>query len=104
MTTQKFLIVLTGSEDIDVRLVNAAAEEWLGLDGHPTKSGWRETIPPAVMEGFRGRKTAEITIGSFENDRALQCPGEHFDSIVALVKHCRDHDIELIGEFIGFIY
>lgn len=114
-----YLIILTGQGDTDIRLANAEAKEWIesappaGHDG-----AWEEEIPAAVCEGqeidspdtdgegnvtYDPRKP-QITIGSYDNDRALACPGIPFDSVRAAMRYATEHDIEIVGEYHGCIY
>lgn len=108
----KYLIVLEGQGDTDIILANPAAEAWISKPAKFGKSCWKETIPAAVLAGHElddadddyDPRKPEITIGSYDNDRALSCPGEHFGSMKELMSYCSKHNITITGEYHGYIY
>jgi hypothetical protein len=101
---EKYLIVLTGQGDTYVTLANAAAKDWIEA---PRMRGlaWEEEIPAAVLDGHKTeQKTATVTCGSHDNDRALACPGKSFDTLVEALEYIRENNIKLVGEFHGCVY
>lgn len=108
MNIEKFLIICTGQGDTDIILANGAAKEWIESEPPPEAgSGWMEALPPAVLEGHEVEGMdleVYITCGSFDNDRALQCPGERFETITKAMEQIQAKGYKLIGEFHGMIY
>lgn len=101
MTKKMCLVILQGQGDTDIRLANAAANEWFDQPFEQDE----EQIPPAVLEGHKVKnETIEVTPGSCDNDRAIQCPGIAFSSLVDVFKYCKENDIEISDEYHGCIY
>lgn len=109
-------IVLTGSDSFEVKLVPASASEWIN-QGPKSQSGWHEEIPEAVLADLekmgvarsaQHAKQAYITIGTYQNDRALALEGLSMPSLVEMVEYLgKDQSYgkpELVEEFIGFSY
>lgn len=109
-------IVLTGSDSFEVKLVPASASEWIN-QGPKSQSGWHEEIPEAVLADLEKMgverhkqpgKQLYITIGTYQNDRALMLEGLSMSSLVKMVAYLsKDQPYgkpELVEEFIGFVY
>lgn len=101
----KYLIVLRGQGDTAVTLAEAAAKQWIERPPKPGKTGWKEKIPTAVIANHNpDYKTAEVTIGSYDNDRALYCPGDSFDTVKAAFDFAKKNGHNIIDEYHGYIY
>ena len=103
--TPAYIIDLKGhSEDRDIRVVSEATWKWIHTSAKPGESSWREKIPDGPNEN--GDKTANLTIGSYENDRALQCAAlaSWFESTREARKWAKDNGYEIEDHYSGFIY
>jgi len=102
---QKALIVLSNSEDLDIRLVDPVAQEWIERDREfdDGRNFAVEQIPVECREEF-GDQTCTITSGSYQNDRAMACHGAMFETFTDMLTHVRENDIEVVYEFVGLIY
>jgi hypothetical protein len=102
----KYLIILNGQGDTDVILAEAAAQSWItGPAPRFSRGAVKEKIPATVISTHKvGSKTIEITIGSYENDRALQCPGDHFGSVKDALEFVKKNGHNVVDEYHGCIY
>lgn len=104
--TKKFLIVLSNHEDVEIILAEPGAEQWINTE--PTEVNVKEQIPEALFadaaEGDDEQKEVYVSSGSWDNDRALACPGRHYSSFLEVTRVIHDADIELTGEYLGAIY
>lgn len=100
---KKFLIVLFGQGDLDIKLTSPAAQKWIEKDwGDRT-----EKIPKAVLKDYPvdpEETKVYVTSGSGDNDRALACPGDSFGSFIEVTAYIHAHNIKLTGEFVGCLY
>lgn len=108
------LITLSGGGDTYHKLVGPATFEWLFHDFESTKSGYYEKIPQTVQDEFSAFDTnwkkenkegeIQITIGSYDNDRAMHAIGLDFDSASKACKWAISRGIELGEEYDGCVY
>ena len=122
MTKRMYLICLTdGGGDTYITLANYAAKEWIESPFDSSKgSDYEEEIPAAVCEGmddyidspdtdddgivtYNPRK-ANITIGSYDNDRAIACPGISFSRTAEAFKYAKANDMEIVDGYHGYSY
>lgn len=125
-----YSIVLTGQGDTQIYIVDKEVWDWVNSpisgkpDGHV--SSWvDQLVPQKVIDYHRKeeQKLADfnnrqpefcdilITAGSWDNDRALNAipitiDGEEalFFSVKELANFCREHDIEIVDSYEGYIY
>jgi hypothetical protein len=111
-----YLLRLGGQGDQILTVVGPATWEWIHsmppaelLERH----AMREKIPPPALEEnreltggiSRHRKTVDITIGSWQNDRALDAPGLTFHDDQALDDWREKNNImRFKGTYVGCIY
>lgn len=102
---KKFLIILTGQGDLEIKLCAPETEAWLDL---PARGN--EVVPPEVAAGDPDYNPGErinvyVSLGSADNDRAIAAPGiRNFESFAELLAFIKTNDVELTGEFVGQIY
>jgi hypothetical protein len=111
MKNKKFyLLNLTGIKDHALYLITKEMWDWVtskDMGQRPEdkkKSSWEDTIAPerAIKEN---EEPIYLTRGSWDNDRALQCPiEESFSDITSLMKYCKQHHITIVDEYKGCIY
>jgi hypothetical protein len=101
----KGLIILCESDGgvAHVVLVPLAVTDWICSDPK-NKDHWREKIPGTD-------EYAEVTIGTYENDRALHVVSteregfaEHFNSAREALTYVRDKDVDLLDVYSGLVY
>lgn len=116
--TGVYLLTLEGGGDRYLTVVNKETYEWITSEdlGQPAgsqgKSSWEDQlVPPSQVEPLKsaGLYPLRITIGSYDNDRALAArPMEgyerDYDSIRELMAAIRKNRHELIDEYDGCIY
>lgn len=113
----RYLLTLTGGGDTILALVDLELWTWVQRRDTPGRtaraSGWYDTeVPRRVVEAMAATgDRVHLTIGSFQNDRALYASREdvdgvvQFDSVRDLTLYLRAHpEIALAGEFDGCIY
>lgn len=113
-----YLVTLQGQGNTECRIVDEESWNWLCSDsGKPSEDAtyWDDpNVPSAVVER---RKVAgleepiEITSGSWENDRALQCPAIIIDgnemlfwSVADAIKAAKEHGMDIEKSYEGCIY
>lgn len=123
MTEKRYLIVLSGYNDLTVKLVNEDVWNWIfsAYDNSLANGdyGYAEKIPESVLNeaqiyddypfSAECNETDEdgyfrVSCGSYENDRALSAPGPSFWSMKDAMKYIAENDIEIIAEWEGHIY
>ncbi len=106
------LVTLSGGGDVYHKLVGPKtfefiSSEWSSPDG---SNSYDEIIPEEVKEeiqclsGETSDDSIHITIGSFDNDRAIQLDGKDFDSATQAVKWAVKSGVELGEEYDGCVY
>lgn len=104
-------IHLSGGGDSRLFLVPEEVYDWIERTDTPGREGdassWEDTAAPqCVLDEV---EYVWVTIGSYENDRAL-CAScveafPHFDSHGALREYLAENpEIEVVGEYHGMIY
>ena len=114
-----YLIVLTGQGDTFIKVVDEETFEWIVSDdlgqpkGEEDASSWEDQLVPAsqiekIKEEEGEYDPLRITIGSYDNDRALAAkPCGDYDtyySIKEAMKAIKSHGDELEDEYQGYIY
>ena len=113
-----YILILTGQGDTYIHLVTKKVWNWihsteLGRAGEHMTS-WPDQTTPQVIINENDGELQHITIGSYQNDRALACPlnmfpdiqlSSHFEFDVANLSaavHIAGHEL---GEtYNGYIY
>lgn len=95
------LVVLTGQGDTTISLVTADQFEWINSPPplHSAgKSSWIEHDPS-------DNHAVNVTVGSMDNDRALQVNGIEFGATAAAHRYAKEHNHVISDdEFIGYLY
>jgi hypothetical protein len=109
-----YIVSLAGQGDVDIKVVDAATYNWIiGPQGDPKgKSGWKDKLCPEsqreLMEAEGWKFPPEVTIGSYENDRAILARPmkgyASYQSITAAVKAIKKKGDKLDGDYEGLIY
>ena len=100
-----YLIVCQGQGDIDVGLVNEETWNWILSDYNSNSGSYSEIVPQTIVDTYpKGQTKVTITRGSYENDRALQCPKLGFDSVKSAMNYVKQNNCNLVDEFHGYIY
>lgn len=87
-----------GRRDQVSKLIDAQWAQWLYT---------RPEFPPGVtcmMETAPDGRSIQITVGSWENDRAIQIQGQDFEDDVAAMNHAQTQGWKVSCEYHGFIY
>jgi hypothetical protein len=107
-----YLVVLEGGGDISVALVAESVWDWIDLPFESAQSGYYESIPPAVLaeaekhgrlDWFKDGQL-RISVGSFDNDRAMAAPGLEFDDVEDAEAYAARHKVTIAGTYEGYIY
>ena len=120
MSKNLYCIHLTGQGDTEIKLVSKAVWDWinsrdLGRPEGGAGSHWIDQLVPKEVTEYHAREgnyeAIYITIGSFDNDRALNATPikvagreANFFHIAELINFCRIHDIDIIDTYEGCIY
>lgn len=106
--TKMFLISLSGQGDVDLKLVTKEVWDWILTPFNGKSSGYSEVVPKEVQdEMIKHNGSVDevfVSIGSYENDRALQAPGISFWGHKELIEYVKNNNIEIVEEFEGYIY
>ncbi|KVP39700.1 hypothetical protein [Burkholderia ubonensis] len=107
-----YLVVLEGGGDINVALVAECVWQWIDLPFESQESGYYEDVPEAVLaeaekhgrrDWFRDGKL-RISIGSYDNDRAISAPGLQFEDVESAQAYAAANNIQIDGTYEGCIY
>jgi hypothetical protein len=109
---QLYLVVLEGGGDIQVTLVNKAVWDWIDLPFDSLESGYYEAVPQAVLDEARRHDsesyfkdgTMRVTVGSYDNDRALFAPGRRFDEVDEAHEYAKANNVDIVDTYEGCIY
>lgn len=112
---QLYLISLHGQGDTDIRLVEKDVWDWVVSPADfKGKSFLNEVPPQSVLDkinlqnkkwGQKQQKNVQITVGSFNNDRALLAPAyKNFYSVREMTLFVGEQNIKIVDEFEGCIY
>lgn len=106
VNTNVFLIVLEGQGDIDVGLVNQETWDWIHSGYNSNNHAYEEHVPQTILDAYEEKygKKITISIGSYDNDRAIQSPKISFSSIEEAMSHIEKNNCTLVDEFFGCIY
>lgn len=111
----RYLLVLAGGGDKSVTVITEEYWAWITRKDTPgrvgTESGWLDTAcPPAMVTSLAPERTW-VTVGSFENDRALwvsncrDVPGiDTFDTVHEALDFVKSKGLTLKNEYHGYIY
>ena len=113
-----YCIELEGQGDKEIKLVSKEVFNWinsrnLGRPDGCNDSGWIDQIAPQEVKDYQAKNDGEvyITIGSYDNDRALLAPPLTIGEVEAIFFHtrelvdfCKSHDCDIIDTFEGCIY
>ena len=101
------LVVLEGGGDVEIKVIGPATYEWLFTDFTTA----RESVPKEVLDELAELdpkiefpSSVYASIGSPDNDRALQIVGKSFNSASAAVKWAINQNYEMGDEYYGCIY
>lgn len=93
MNTKRYLVILQGQGDTDIKLVTQETWDW--IDSPYT--GKAEVIPETKTK-------MTPTSGSYDNDRALRASGVPFERTRDAYKWALENSVEIVDEYIGYIY
>lgn len=115
MSEKRYLVVLSGIKDLDVKIVNQDVWNWI----FSPYAGDIDLVPEAVLAEARlygndymffededpesGDPYFNVS-NTYENDRAMAAPGPSFWSMKDALKYIRDNDIEIESEYEGCLY
>lgn len=110
-----YMIHLTGQGDVDIALVDRETFEWVtskqqGRPAGDTSSGWIDQSVPASVKARlpRDAQRVQLTIGSWENDRALTATllrgVKRFTEMREALAHIREHKLKVVDTYEGYIY
>jgi len=110
-----YMITCIGQGDTEITIVDQETWDWIFSPWPKTlkgKNSGEDIVPKAVLKKMRkwyedDSFKPEITIGSYENDRALQAPsvnGEKFYSMKDALKFIKDKKIKIADSHEGYIY
>ncbi len=107
-----YLVALDGGGDLQVTLVTQAVWDWIDLPFGSPDSSYCEAVPPAVLEEAKRHGTESyfkdgtmrITVGSYDNDRALFAPGRQFDDVEDAHEYAKENKVDIVDTYEGFIY
>lgn len=112
-TSEKlYLIVLEGGGDITVALVAGSVWQWIDLPFDSSESGYYEDVPAAVLAEAAKHGSASrfpdgklrISVGSYDNDRAMAAPGLQFDDVESAEAYAAANEVKIEGTYEGYIY
>lgn len=92
------LISLAGGGDQVSKLIDAQWAQWLYT---------RPEFPPGVscmQETAPDGNAIQVTVGSWENDRAIQVQGEAFEDDLAAMNYAQEQGWKVSCQYHGFIY
>lgn len=120
MATKMGLVSLSGQGDHYFALVPQDIIDWINREDtpgrHAGESAWFDDATPPALRTALAHDTscvngcANVTIGSYENDRALVAVTSEadcvkcFDSVREMTKWAADNGVEIVDEFYGCIY
>lgn len=113
-----YCVELEGQGDKEIKLVSKEVFDWinsrdLGRPDGCSDSGWIDQTAPQEVKDYHTKNDGEvyITIGSWNNDRALLAPATTINGIEAcfwstkeLVDFCKSQDCDIEDTFEGCIY
>jgi hypothetical protein len=107
-----YLLVLSDHECTSVSIVSRAVWDWIHGKYESDKPFYKECVPADVLAEVKERGDSEsfaggkfrITVGSYENDRALSAPGHEFDEVVDAMKYAASHNLDIKETYHGCIY
>ncbi len=108
------LVTLSGGGDTYHKLVGPKTFDWFFTEYDSTASSYNEKIPGDVAEEFSAfdanwkqynkNATIHVSVGSSDNDRAIQSVGKDFNSASEACKWAIKNGIELGEEYDGCSY
>lgn len=129
MDNKVYLLVLEGQGDINIKIVDTMTYNWitnndLGRAPDTDKYSWDDKTCPVEIKrkiweeqsGHYNKCSFEefkinISSGSYNNDRALMAPvitindeEGFFWEITKAMKFINKHNLEVLGEYQGYIY
>lgn len=109
-SSTRHLVVLSDGDGTTYRLCPASVGAWLEAPVNFSRTtGYSEPVPDdvkteALEEGLDCPLLVHITVGSWENDRALAAPGVDFGTVSELFEHLQSNGLTLSGEYQGLSY
>lgn len=109
-----YLIILTGQGDTEIKVVDQETWDWIkssnpGKPKNTKKNSWFDQLVPKSQLDKIG-EVPYITIGSFENDRALWSRNAdgyqeyYYDTVIEAMKDIKKNGHEFEDEYSGEIY
>jgi len=109
-----YCIILKGQGDQTIFFVEEDLWDWIHSDPMPGAISWFEPWPNRLQEAIKeSPKGARISIGSYENDRALQVSiyvnvpfnvAEDVDMQEEINQWCVDNNVTIVDYYYGYIY
>lgn len=109
-----YLIQLQDRKDTYLSLVESDVFAWIHGPysppaGQSGASAYEDEVPQSIRVAYlenNGKETCRVTRGSYDNDRAMTAEsfGETFDSVVALTRYIKRHNIRIADEYHGLMY
>ena len=107
MKNPVYLITLSGGGDTYITLVKKHVWNWI-ISNYPSdKIQCSEKIPDNVKAEQKtsyGTSIVCLNRNSYENDRALNAPGESFESVKDLGEYLKSNKLTIEDEFEGYLY
>lgn len=94
-----YIVSLSGVKDEDIRVVGQSTWDWIHSEHVGEGSSWPEVDPVSC-------KTVNVTCGSPDNDRAIQCEAlkDGFHDVVSALTYLRSTGLRYAGTYKGCIY
>lgn len=97
-----YLVSLTGHGDVEVGLVDKILFDWIDSDYGGESTSYMEDVPKNSISSEPMKIT--VTIGSYDNDRAIMCPKITFSSMKEVLAYCKQNNCTIVDEYHGAIY
>lgn len=98
MFNEAILIILNGGGDTEVKLIDAEWGDW--FESNPVFPEGKTSITETAPDG----STIFVTTGSWDNDRALQIKGMSFGGVVEATEFALTNGVNIVNEYVGYIY
>ena len=106
------LVALSDRKDTYFTLVCPEILDWIYQPynppgGNKTWYAYEEKVPKSIRDQYakkHGKTTCRVTVGSWDNDRALLAPGERFQTLTLLMQYVESNNMRIVGEYHGLVY
>lgn len=108
------MVHLQDYKDTYLSLVTPDVFKWINRPYTPPQEqdseySYEEEVPQSIRAGYLkeyGCTTCTITRGSSDNDRALAVwfLGKKFESVAALRRYAKSHNVRIVDEYYGYSY